>query len=129
MRFRRKLFWNLKREEIGEISWDQSRSVYFRKGQTAAPSQRSWRQVKACSRIEASEGMLKNIGLILIFLCVLAAKHHAAIPRRSISDEQVVARAERVASGARVEINQNEVVIEPTFLCGGAPLPCAPVLL
>jgi hypothetical protein len=60
--------------------------------------------------------MPKKIGPVLIFLCVLAANTHAAVPRRSISDEQVVARAQLVASGVHVEIYQHEVVIEPPFL-------------
>ena len=60
--------------------------------------------------------MPKKIGPVLIFLCVLAANTHAAVPRRSTSDEQVVARAQLVASGVQVEIYQHEVVIEPPFL-------------
>jgi hypothetical protein len=60
--------------------------------------------------------MLKNIGPILLSLYVLAANTHAAVPRRSISDDQIGARAQLVASGAYVEIYQHGTVIEPSFL-------------
>ncbi len=60
--------------------------------------------------------MLKKAGAILILLCIFAGNAHPAVPRRSISDEQVVARAQLVANGAYVEIYQHGVVIEPSFL-------------
>ena len=60
--------------------------------------------------------MLKKTGPILIFLCVFAGNTHPAVPRRLISDEQIVARAQLVASGAYVEIYQHGAVIEPSFL-------------
>ena len=60
--------------------------------------------------------MLKKIGLILIFLCVFAGNTQPAVPRRSISDEQIVARAQLVASGPSVDVYQQGAVIEPSFL-------------
>jgi len=62
------------------------------------------------------EVMLKNIGAILILLCMFPGHIFAAVPRRSISDEQVVAQAQLVASGAHVEIHQHDVTIEKSFL-------------
>jgi hypothetical protein len=60
--------------------------------------------------------MLKNIGFISLLLCAYAASTHAAVPRRTISDDQIVARAELVASGAYVEIYQHGLAVEPSFL-------------
>jgi hypothetical protein len=60
--------------------------------------------------------MLKNIGFISLLLCAYAASIHAAVPRRTISDDQIVARAELVASGAYVEIYQHGLAVEPSFL-------------
>jgi len=60
--------------------------------------------------------MLKNIGAILILLCMFPGHIYAAVPRRSISDEQVVAQAQLVASGVYVEMYQHGVVVEPSFL-------------
>ena len=60
--------------------------------------------------------MPKKIGLILIFSCVFAGDTYSAVPRRSISDEQLVAAAQLVASGAYVEIYQHGVAVEPAFL-------------
>jgi hypothetical protein len=60
--------------------------------------------------------MLKKTGPILIFLCIFAGNALPAVPRRSISDEQVVARAQLVANGLYVEIYQHGAVIEPSFL-------------
>ena len=60
--------------------------------------------------------MLKETGSILIFLCIFAGNSHPAVPSRSISDEQVVAAAQLVASGAYVEIYQHGVSVEPSFL-------------
>ena len=61
--------------------------------------------------------MLKNFGLILaaIFL-VFTVNIHAAVPRRSVPDEQIVAQAELVASGTHMEIYQHGVTIDPSFL-------------
>jgi hypothetical protein len=59
--------------------------------------------------------MLKNVGLILAAL-VLTATTDAAVPRRSVPDEQIVAQAELVASGAYVEIYQHGTAIDPAFL-------------
>jgi hypothetical protein len=60
--------------------------------------------------------MLKKIGPVLILLCILPGHTHAAAVRRSISDEEVVARAQLVASGAYVEIYQYGAAVEPSFL-------------
>ena len=60
--------------------------------------------------------MLKKASPIAIFLCVFAGNTYPAVPRRSISDEQVVERAQLVASGAHIEIHQHGAVIEPSFL-------------
>jgi hypothetical protein len=61
--------------------------------------------------------MLKNFGLILaaIFL-VFPVNIHAAVPRRSVSNEQIVAQAELVASGAYMEIYQHGAAIDRSFL-------------
>ena len=59
--------------------------------------------------------MLKNVGLILAAL-VLTANTDAAVPRRSVPDEQIVAQAELVASGTYMEIYQYGVAIDPSFL-------------
>jgi hypothetical protein len=61
--------------------------------------------------------MLKNIGPILaaIFL-VVTTNTDAAVPRRSIPDEQIVAQAELVASGTYIEIYQHGAAIDPPFL-------------
>jgi hypothetical protein len=59
--------------------------------------------------------MLKNVGLILAAL-VLTANTDAAVPRRSVPDEQIVAQAELVASGTYLEIYQHGVTIDPVFL-------------
>ena len=88
---------------------DPSRSVYFRTGQTA-------RRAAGFSLRKSVEVMLKKTGPILIFLCVFAGNTHPAVPRRSISDEQLVAAAQLVASGAYVEIYQHGVAVEPSFL-------------
>ena len=60
--------------------------------------------------------MLKQIGPILILLCVFAENGTPAAPRRQVSDEQVVARAELVASGSRIEIYQHDVSVDRSFL-------------
>jgi hypothetical protein len=61
--------------------------------------------------------MLRNIGPILaaIFLVVIT-NTDAAVPRRSVSDEQTVAQAELVASGTYIEIYQHGATIDPSFL-------------
>ena len=53
--------------------------------------------------------------LAVIFL-VVTAKTDAAVPRRTVSDEQIVEQGQLVASGAFVEIFQHRAVIEPSFL-------------
>ena len=61
--------------------------------------------------------MPQNIGLLLAaVLLVLTANTDAAVPRRSISDEQIVAQGQLVASGAYVEIYQHATAIDPSFL-------------
>lgn len=60
--------------------------------------------------------MLKQIGLSLIVQLIFVGNMLAAVPRRAISDEQVVARAELVASGVYVDIYQHGVSVEPSFL-------------
>jgi hypothetical protein len=60
--------------------------------------------------------MLKNFGLILAVVFVLSVNTDAAVPRRSISDVQIVAQAELVASGTYVEIYQHGAAIDPSFL-------------
>lgn len=60
--------------------------------------------------------MLTRIGPSLIILFVFAGNGDGAAPRRQVSDEQVVARAELVASGGRVEIYQHEVSVDRSFL-------------
>ena len=61
--------------------------------------------------------MPKSIGLLLAaVLLALTANTDAAVPRRSVSDEQIVAQGQLVASGAYVEIYQHRVAIDPSFL-------------
>ena len=61
--------------------------------------------------------MPKIIGLLLAaVLLVLTANTDAAVPRRSISDEQIVAQGQLVASGLYVDIYQHGAAIEPSFL-------------
>jgi hypothetical protein len=61
--------------------------------------------------------MAKYLGLLLAaaFLA-LYANTHAAAPRRLLPDQQIVAQAQLVASGANVEIYQHRVTIDPAFL-------------
>jgi hypothetical protein len=60
--------------------------------------------------------MLKNVGFLLAIVFVLAVNTDAAVPRRSVSDEQIVAQAELVASGTYVEIYQHRAAVDPSFL-------------
>jgi hypothetical protein len=60
--------------------------------------------------------MLKYVGLILATVFALFVNARAAVPRRSVPDAQIVARAELVASGTNIEIYQHGVAIEPSFL-------------
>ena len=60
--------------------------------------------------------MLKNVGLILAAVFVLAVNTNAAVPRRSIPDAQIVAQAELVASSTYIEIYQHGAAIDPSFL-------------
>ena len=60
--------------------------------------------------------MLKNVGLILAVVFVLTGSTHAAVPRRSVPDAQIVAQAELVASGTHMEIYQHGATIDPSFL-------------
>ncbi|MBI2181850.1 MAG: hypothetical protein HYU31_13650 [Deltaproteobacteria bacterium] len=59
--------------------------------------------------------MIKNLGLILTFV-VCAANTDAAVPRRAVSDEQIIAQGQLVSSGTYVEIYQHGVTIDPSFL-------------
>ena len=59
--------------------------------------------------------MIKNLGLILTFV-VGAANTDAAVPRRAVSDEQIIAQGQLVSSGTYVEIYQHGVTIDPSFL-------------
>ena len=57
------------------------------------------------------------MGVVLTFAFVLdTANANAAVPRRAVSDDQIAAQGQLVASGTRVEIYQHEVTIEPSFL-------------
>jgi hypothetical protein len=61
--------------------------------------------------------MQKKVGLLFAaVLLVFAANTDAAVPRRSVSDAQIVARGQLVASGAYVEIYQHSAAIDPSFL-------------
>jgi hypothetical protein len=60
--------------------------------------------------------MLNNVSVILGFLFVLAGNTHAAAPRRSVSDEQILAQGQLVASGTYVEIYQHGAAIDASFL-------------
>ena len=76
-----------------------------------------WRGKSYFLEPRINQVMLKNFRLILaaIFL-VFTVNIHAAVPRRSVSDEQIVAQAELVASGTYVEIYQHGAAIDPSFL-------------
>jgi hypothetical protein len=60
--------------------------------------------------------MLKNVGLILSVVFALAVNADAAVPRRPVPDERIVAQAELVASGTHMEIYQHGAAIDPSFL-------------
>jgi hypothetical protein len=61
--------------------------------------------------------MPKTLSLVSVAVfIVLHANSQAAVPRRSVPDAQIVARAELVASGTNIEIYQHEVAIDPSFL-------------
>jgi len=61
--------------------------------------------------------MPKIIGLLLAaVLLALTANTDAAVPRRLVSDAQIVAQGQPVASGAYVEIYQHRAAIDPSFL-------------
>jgi len=53
---------------------------------------------------------------VLFFVCVFAADLCAAVPRRALSDEQIVAHAQLVVSGTNIEIYQQGVAVDPSFL-------------
>jgi len=59
--------------------------------------------------------MLKKFIMVSI-LFVVTVNAHAAVPRRSVPDAQIVAQAEIVASGTHMEIYQHGVAIDPSFL-------------
>jgi hypothetical protein len=73
-------------------------------------------RVEGCAGPKAVGFMLKRTGPILILLCVFAGSGDPATPRRQISDEQIVARAELVASGSHVEVYQHEVSVDRSFV-------------
>lgn len=57
------------------------------------------------------------IGIILGFVFVAGTVNvDAAVPLRSVSDEQIVAQGRLVASGSYVEIYQHGVKVDPSFL-------------
>jgi len=61
--------------------------------------------------------MLQNVGpIFLVVVFMFSAIARAAVPRRSLSDEQIVAQGQLVASGTNVEIYQHGAVIDPSFL-------------
>src|SRR5262245_28879390 len=72
----------------------------------------------ACqSRFAIALFMLQNVGpIFLVVVFMFSAIARAAVPRRSLSDEQIVAQGQLVASGTNVEIYQHGAVIDPSFL-------------
>jgi hypothetical protein len=64
-----------------------------------------------------SRAMAKCLGLILaaVFL-LLDAATHAAVPRRPVSDDQLVAQGQLIANSAHFEIYQHRVSLDPSFL-------------
>ena len=65
---------------------------------------------------EALMVMSRSIGAILIFLIMLTVQGNAAVAPRSVSDEQIVAQGQLIASGPYIEIYQHGVAIDPAFL-------------
>lgn len=60
---------------------------------------------------------MKNLKLICtLLLAAGAASVDAAVPRREVSDEQIVAQRQLVASGTYVEIYEHGVKVDPSFL-------------
>jgi hypothetical protein len=53
--------------------------------------------------------------LVLVFMAN-AIKADAAVPRREVSDEQIVAQGQLVAAGTYVEIYQHGTTVDPSFL-------------
>ncbi len=73
--------------------------------------------IDASRRAGIEKLMQKNIGILLAAVLLgLAVNTDAAVPRRSVSDEQIVAQGQLVASGANVEIYQHGAEIDPSFL-------------
>lgn len=60
---------------------------------------------------------MKNLGrLVTLLWAVGTASTDAALPRRVVSDEQIVAQAQLVASGTYLEIYQHGATVDPSFL-------------
>jgi hypothetical protein len=60
---------------------------------------------------------MKTVSLLFTFLLVVdAAVIQGQVPRRAVSDEQIVAQGQRVGSGTYVEIYQHGVTVDPSFL-------------
>jgi hypothetical protein len=57
-----------------------------------------------------------RVWLVLPLVCVFAAAAGAAVPRRTLSDEQIIAQARLVASGSNIEIYQQGMPVDPAFL-------------
>jgi hypothetical protein len=59
---------------------------------------------------------VKHLVILTVTFLVVTASTDAAVPRRSISDEQIVEQGQLLASGTYVEIFQHRTVIDPSFL-------------
>src|SRR5215208_3250486 len=77
---------------------------------------RGKRYQELSTRCRVKKMMRSRLWPVLFFLGVFAANLAAAVPRRTLSDEQVVAQAQLVASGSTIEIYQQGVAVEPSFL-------------
>ena len=60
--------------------------------------------------------MKKLLCILAIISVVDTANINAAVPRGGVSDEQIAAQGQLVASGAHVEIYQHGVTVDPSFV-------------
>ena len=56
------------------------------------------------------------IGALSLSLSLVISNAQSAVPPRSLSDEQIIAQAQLVVSGPRVEIYQHRTTVDASFL-------------
>jgi hypothetical protein len=73
--------------------------------------------IKSFVMLELAPVTTKNLVVLVSCWFVLGtANAKAAVPRRAVSDDQIVAQGQLVASGTYVEIYQHGLTIEPSFV-------------